>query len=436
MPTEAIAAVLFAAVAILAAHRRDWTLFLDALAVALYARFPAPWTLALVFVQALIRRVPTLAQQLMSVFGIDAAQGWTAAVLLFVLPGLRVYQSVAHPAPEAATGKTAMLPPLAQPEPPAPVVRQIAPVPAGSWWPLVNDRPDTHPHALILGPSGQGKSWQLEALARSRDGQLLVIQPNARAADWQGISVVQCDDAGSFVPIVGAIEWIRNEFKRRGGAMRQGDPGPWLTIVWDELLLCNSQLGDLSRQTIVQLITAGRPRKMRLLGGSNSERVAALGLDGVGDLSFSCAIIRIGSFAVAKVPALEAIQWPASLEIDGKAPMAVDRSAVPQLLRMPVAPGRVIDLASASRPTEAPIPQIAPASVSDRPDADVDARQQRIERYAGMRAMGYERDTARAKLKAEGATLDNNEWAEAGELLKQRMGAAAKARGSKQVASV
>lgn len=417
IPSTTIASLLLVAALAIAARQRDLTWLLDAVFVALYARFPMPATLALIGVQAVVRRVPTLAREVAVLLRVNEPAGWTLHALLFALPGLRAY---------AAPGPV----PISTLAPPVPavgattVLRPASPLPAASWWPLVQEQPDRRPHALVLGPSGQGKSWMMEAFSRTRDGHLLVIQPNKRLDDWQDISVVQCDDDGSFLPIARAIEWVRAEFARRGGAMKAGDPGPWLTIVWDELPLCIDQLGDLARRTVVQLITAGRPRKMRLIGGSNSARVAAIGLDGFGDLTFSCAIISIGSFAVAKVPVLESVRWPACLEVDGKPPMAVDRSAIPQMLRMPVAAGRVIDLAPVCLKTEAENAPIAPASVSDRPDADADATAARIERYAGMRAMGYERDTARAKLKFEGGTLDNNEWAMAGELLAQRMGTA------------
>ena len=55
----------------------------------------------------------------------------------------------------------------------------------------------------------------------------------------------------------------------------------------------------------------------------------------------------------------------------------------------------------------------------------------RLERYAGMRAMGYNRETAADKIHSEGGTLDNNEWRDAGELLKQRMGATAPKKGKR-----
>lgn len=432
IPSTTTAFLLLFALALLAVRQRDVTFLLDAAFVLLYARYPLPAMLALIGVQTLVRRVPTLARECAVLLNIQEPAGWTLHALLFVLPGLRAY---------AAPAQT----PVATLAPPAPstgatvALRPATSLPMASWWPLVQDQPDKRPHALVLGPSGQGKSWLMEAFSRTRDSQVLVIQPNKRLDDWQGISVIQCGDDGSFIPIARAIEWIRAEFARRGGAMKTGDPGPWLTIVWDELPLCIDQLGDLARRTVIQLITAGRPRKLRLIGGSNSARVNAIGLDGFGDLTFSCAIISIGSFAVAKVPALEQVRWPACLEVDGKAAVAVDRSAVPQLLHMPVAPGRVVELAPSapSGLNAAQSTPVAAPSVSDRPDRQTDEanraalKQQRIETYAGMRAMGYNRDDAAEKIRHEGGTFDNNEWRDAGELLATRMGAAAPKKGKR-----
>lgn len=426
IPPTTIGVFLLLAVLGVAIRRRDLTWLLDAGAVLLYVRYPMLATLALIGVQAMTRRVPVLAREVALLMRVDEPAGLTLHVLLFVLPGLRSYTA---PGLVPATGATVALP--------ATAIQPVTPLSINKWWPLIQDQPDRRPHTLVLGPSGQGKSWQMEALTRTREGQVLVIQPNKRLDDWQGISVVQCADDGSFVPIANAIEWIRGEFARRGGAMKTGDPGPWLTIVWDELPLCIDQLGDLARRTIVQLITAGRPRKLRLIGGSNSARVGAIGLDGFGDLTFSCAIINLGTFAVAKLPALEQVRWPACLEVDGKPPLAVDRSMVPQLLHMPIAAGRVIDLSSAvCLETRAENGPIAAPSVSDRPDRPdrpnkAAEKQLRLERYAGMRAMGYNRDDAAEKIHAEGGTFDNNEWRDAGELLATRMGVAAPKKGRK-----
>jgi hypothetical protein len=87
------------------------------------------------------------------------------------------------------------------------------------WWPTVQDHPDTTPHALILGPSGKGKSVLIEALTRTRSGQVLVIQPNKKEHEWQGVSLVQCADDGSYLPIALRSK-PSGQISRHGGAMR------------------------------------------------------------------------------------------------------------------------------------------------------------------------------------------------------------------------
>jgi hypothetical protein len=423
---QIIALLLIALVIIFELVRRGSPeLILDALFVCLAVTRPSFAAAGMIIAQYTIRRLPILARGCAGLIGRDLPP----IILQVALPGALPRPADAdHP----VTSPTIFMPtqptPSRQPTQSAPA-RPLAPLPAVSWMPVVQEQPDTRPHSLVLGPSGQGKSWMIEAMTRTRDGLAVIIQPNKREHDWYGISVVQCANDGSFVPIANAIEWVRGEFTRRGGAMKVGDPGDWLTVVWDEIPLCIDQLGDLAKRTIVQLISAGRPRKMRLIGGSNSTRVGAIGLDGFGDLTFSCAIINIGSFAVAKLPTLERIPWPATLEIDGRPPIAIDRSAVPQIIRMPLPSRRVIDLSALCLDTSG---KIAPAQVAGapvaRPQTDADrelAKKQRIERYAGMRAMGYSREVASDKIHAEGGTFDNNEWAEAGKLLEQRMGAAA-----------
>lgn len=120
------------------------------------------------------------------------------------------------------------------------------------------------------------------------------------------------------------------EFKRRGGAMKVGDPGPWLTLVWDEIPLCIRQIGDMAKDVIVYTVSAGRPRKMRLLGGSTNHRVGAVGLDGLGDLLDGVAVVHLGAFAVNDCAQLEKTAWPTTLLLAG-APQPVTRGPIKEL---------------------------------------------------------------------------------------------------------
>jgi len=231
-------------------------------------------------------------------------------------------------------------------DPPPPVSqtsaagRPVDLLPHATWWPGVQQLPDRIPHTAVLGPSGAGKSALMEALARNRDDLLVVIQPNRKRGEWRGIPVAECDDDGGYTTIAAALAAIRAEFTRRGGAMKHGDPGPWLTIVWDEVPLCMRKLKDIAPDLVIDLLSAGRPRKMRAILGSTSDRVGALGIGGYGDLLESCAVIRLGAFAGALEPTTQQASYPTTLEIMGDT-IPVERGPVLHLARTPVAPARI-----------------------------------------------------------------------------------------------
>lgn len=208
------------------------------------------------------------------------------------------------------------------------------------WWPAMQDTPDELPHVAVLAPTGAGKSTLMEALARTRGGQIVVIQPNRKRGEWDGIPVAECDDDGGYTAITAMLQAIRAEFARRGGAMKHGDPGPWLTIVWDEVPLTMRKLRDIAPDLVIDLISAGRPRKMRAVLGSTSDRVGALGLEGFGDLLFSCAIIRLGAFAVQVEPVTGRASYPTTVEVQGKI-IPAERGPVLHMARMPVHPARL-----------------------------------------------------------------------------------------------
>jgi hypothetical protein len=121
--------------------------------------------------------------------------------------------------------------------------------------------------------------------------------------------------------------------------MKYGDPGSWLTIVWDEVPLTMRKLTDIAPDLVIDLISAGRPRKMRAVLGSTSDRVGALGLEGFGDLLFSCAIIRLGAFAVQVEPVTGRTSYPTTVEVQGKI-IPVERGPILSLRRAPMAPQR------------------------------------------------------------------------------------------------
>lgn len=240
-----------------------------------------------------------------------------------------------HPQPQAVSVVTS--PTIALPPPPS-YATPIAPV--DDWQATVQD-PTQTPAMLILGPMNSGKSTLMEAFARTRTDQLIVIQPNRQSHEWHGLAVAECDDDGGYTAISQALAAIRAEFARRGGVMKHGDVGPWLTVVWDELPLCMYVLGDEARGVMVSLLSAGRPRRMRLLGGSTSERVEALGLKGFGDLFKGTAVVRLGAFAVDACPETEHDRYPTTLEALGRKARPVERGPVLSWAQTAIDPARV-----------------------------------------------------------------------------------------------
>lgn len=221
---------------------------------------------------------------------------------------------------------------------------------SAQWTTQISSQPDRVPHVAVLGPSGAGKSTLMQALAAQREGLLIVIQPNRRAGEWSGLPTVECADDGSFGPIIDALTQLQAEFTRRGGAMKKGNPGPWLTVVWDEVPLCIGTIGKFAREMMVKLLSAGRPRKIRLIAGSTSDRVGALGIEGFGDLLESCAVVRLGSFAVAAAPAAGSHDQPTTLELGGKV-QVVERGPTLLLAQRPIDPTRVWVATSATSAT-------------------------------------------------------------------------------------
>lgn len=327
-----------------------------------------PIFLIFVALQFLIRRWPFACEGLLDLFGV----GKLNVVWLILLPGAlgllpeegteqKIARAVAHAQEPSSVAMSIPVPPPAKGSQPVMRMAALQPQSRGAlldhltWYEQVNDNPEHMPHMLVIGAPGSGKSALMEAFTKGREGQSFIIQPNRKVDEWLNIPVVQCDDDGGMTDIKLALSVWMEEFKRRGGAMKQGDPGPWITLVWDEIPLCVRELGDFAKDVVFKTISAGRPRKMRILAGSTNHRVGAIGLDGFGDLLDGVAVVHLGAYAVADCPELEKTAWPTTLTIAGN-PQPVMRGPVQMLI------GRTLD------PMRLWVPSSAPAA-PDEEDA-------------------------------------------------------------------
>lgn len=337
-----------------------WSKAIDLLFVAL--TIWKPILIPLCVLQFAVRRWPFAVEGVLDLIGVGAE---VAPIWMVIFPGaLGLLTSMPPRSASAYAHKDSVS--LSMPVPrhaPAPVLRMAtisqpastrgALIDHSTWYGLVNDDPVHVPHMFVMGPPGSGKSALMEAFTHGREGQSFVIQPNRKLDEWINVPVVQCDDDGAYSDILLALQAWMAEFKRRGGAMKTGDPGPWLTLVWDEIPLCIRMLGDYAKEVVVLTISAGRPRKMRLLGGSASHRVEAVGLGGLGDLLNGSAIVHLGPFAINDCTQLEKTNWPTTLLLAG-APQPVQRGPVQELCSRDIHPLRLWE----------------PAAVALTPDAD------------------------------------------------------------------
>jgi hypothetical protein len=70
-----------------------WPLLIDPLLLALYTWRPSLGMLAFVLALYAVRHMPALAREVVIIFKLDAFDGWTARVILFVMPGLEAYST-------------------------------------------------------------------------------------------------------------------------------------------------------------------------------------------------------------------------------------------------------------------------------------------------------------------------------------------------------
>lgn len=135
------------------------------------------------------------------------------------------------------------------------------------WLEVVNDDLDRAPHALIVGPSGAGKTTLATAIMGDRGGRSVVISPKISAGAWSGAEVITLDDDGSYAPLVAAFTDLEDEKRQRIVTLRREGPDALepITIVLDELQDLTAHV-PAAGEFMVNLSSIGREIKMRLVG--------------------------------------------------------------------------------------------------------------------------------------------------------------------------
>lgn len=173
----------------------------------------------------------------------------------------------------AAEGRTVRLdapspaPAIATPQQQGPARKQAQVRERPRWVEIVNDEPDKHPHALILGGTGAGKTTMAKAIIGDRGGRTVVLAPKVSPKGWvnSGAEVATLDDDCTYAPIVQALQDIDEEKRRRSRLVKLGKTPEPLTIVLDDiqdLAVKEPAAGEL----MVNLSSIGRELNMRLIG--------------------------------------------------------------------------------------------------------------------------------------------------------------------------
>jgi hypothetical protein len=151
------------------------------------------------------------------------------------------------------------------------------------WLQTINDDPDRAPHAIIIGPTGAGKTTMACAALGERPDRTVVISPKVNAGNWRGAEVITLDDDGTYLPIRQTLKDLEQEKRDRIVTLRKRGASALepLTVVLDEtpeLVRFAPEAGNF----MSSMSSIGRELKMRLLVLSTSSRVKDLGIEGRG----------------------------------------------------------------------------------------------------------------------------------------------------------
>jgi hypothetical protein len=204
-------------------------------------------------------------------------------------------------------------------------------LPHNVWMKLAQEQFDQAPHTLIIGSTGSGKTWLAQALATTREGYVVILDPKWKPHKWGGSPAITVDDDLSYKTLELSCQSLLSELKKRQVALKHGqETFQSLTVVVEELptLLDECPTAPMLFKRLGQL---GRELRIRVLGLSQSDRVKTLKLEGEGDARSNYLFIRLGEHAISVCPAAAELARPASIEWQ-KNNYPIDVTRIPDLI--------------------------------------------------------------------------------------------------------
>lgn len=172
------------------------------------------------------------------------------------------------------------------------------------WGRLVTE-PDKHPHLILLGATGDGKTTLAEWLHGGMAGAKVAIHPHWQASDdpsdpadfaYCGQVIGGGRDFKAIAAIMGDLhEEMSDRAKLNKSALRQK---PILAIAIDELPAIAKNCGEAVTEQIISLLFEARKFRMRVVLLAQADSVKILGLEGQGAVRENLTYIRLGQYAI------------------------------------------------------------------------------------------------------------------------------------------
>ncbi len=190
-------------------------------------------------------------------------------------------------------------------------------------WKVINEKPNKYAHFIIVGGTGDGKTFSTKRIIPYLGGKAIICNPHDKPGDFEGFPsycggrnygdwkqpLPPAQDAGKFFKdflerkidfeptVCQFIKILEREMNRRYDLYHQGDFSyEMVNIVLDEFCVASGKIAK-GVEVVLDLIKEARKVLIRLFLLVKSDQVKTLKIEGQGDLRKSLAYVRLGSFA-------------------------------------------------------------------------------------------------------------------------------------------